>query len=67
MKEVSLKPKTTTSPQNITTTQKTVKQPMLIKAIGIIKSDLVNLIKRKKQTDQEWEDYKRFCELARKK
>lgn len=44
---------------------KVQKENHIQKFIAIIKSDIGNLIHRKK--DEKWEDYKRYCELARGK
>lgn len=32
---------------------------------SVIIGDVVGFVRRKRQTDMEWEDYKKFCELAR--
>ena len=44
---------------------KVKRENRLMKFITILKQDINNFIHRKK--DQNWEDYKRFCEIARGK
>lgn len=66
MKEISLD-KTPKQTKPSTVTSKTTKPSLISKIITIFCNDITNLFFRKKQTNQEWEDYKRFCELARKK
>ena len=44
---------------------KVKKENRIQKFIEVIKSDINNLLHKKK--DERWEDYKRFCEMARGK
>lgn len=51
--------------------RKPLKTPLIKKVLDIIADDLHAFISRRKlvieQEPDGWEDYKRFCELARKK
>lgn len=67
MKEIQIskpKEKKATGPEK---PPKILKASAFSKLASVVCEDIRGLVHRKKQTDQEWEDYKRFCKLARGK
>lgn len=43
------------------------RESLITKIIAIVKTDIHNLISPNKIRDEDWENYKRFCEMAKQK
>ncbi len=70
MKEINLGKKRVSVKQQALLS-KPRKETFVSKMVGVVIDDIKNLVLRKEvligETPEGWEDYQRFCELARKK